>query len=85
MVNDCTGRPERSGRPFYRIVPNDDGTVDVWLSPGEPIPMFDMLTGAVDYNIRLLAVRGVSKWDGMEEDIRRRYSAWCESAEIIEI
>lgn len=74
-------------KQFYRIVPNQDGsgTVDVLLSPGQPVPIYDTLTGLLDYNIKVLAVRGVVPWDGLEEDIRERYQAWCASAEVIEI
>ena len=32
-----------------------------------------------------LVVRGVVPWDGMEADIRARYYAWCESADVTEI
>ena len=82
--------PLVSGRPFYRIVRNDDGLVDVWLTPGKPIPLVDNLTGLMDYNIEVLAVTGIDpddpQWGGnLEEHIRRHYSAWCESAKIIEI
>lgn len=74
-----------SGRSFYRIVPNEDGTCDVWLTPGKPVPIMDTLTGIMDFNIRVLAVRGVVYYDGLEEDVRRRYGAWLQSAEEIEI
>ena len=74
-----------NGQPFYRIVPNDDGTCDVWLTPGTAVPLLDTLTGIMDYNIRLWAVRGVIPYEGLEEDIRRRYDAWLQSAEEIEI
>lgn len=76
-----------NGKPFYRIVPNHDGTgtVDVWLTPGTAIPMYDNLTGRMDYNFQILAVRGVEPYDGLEEDIRRRYTDWVASAETIEI
>ena len=74
-------------KTFYRIVPNLDGsgTVDVWLSSGIPVPIKDTSSGLIDYNIKVLAVRGVVPWDGLEEDIRERYEAWCASAEVIEI
>lgn len=78
------------GRPFYRIIPARDGLVDIWLTPGDPVPMFDGLTGIYDYNIRVMAVRGINpddpQWDGsLEEHIRRHYDAWIRSAEVIEI
>jgi len=74
-------------RPFYRIVRAGDGVYDVWLSPGEAVPMTTE-GGITDYNLRLMAVTGV-EWPGseqaLEEDIRRRYADWVASAEIIEI
>ena len=75
---------------FYRIMESDNGLVDVYLTPGEVIPMYDHLSGRMDYGIRLLAVRGVNpkdpQWDGdLEEHIRRHYAAWLASAEEIEI
>ena len=79
-------------KQFYRIVPNQDGsgTVDVWLSPGQPVPIYDTLTGLLDYNIKVLAVRGIREDDpqyggDLEEHIRRNYYAWMESAEEVEI
>lgn len=77
--------PSENERRFYRIIPNDDGTVDVWLTPGEPVPMFDNQTRQYDYNLRIMAVRGVEPWPGLETDIRRRYQSWIDSAEVIEI
>lgn len=81
--------PSCDGRPFYRIVENDYGLVDVWLSPGEAVYLTDTLTGLMDYNIRALAVTGIDpkdpQWGGdLEEHVRRNYSAWCESAKVVE-
>lgn len=78
------------GRPFYRIVPAYGGLVDIWLTPGNPVPMFDNLTGRIDYNFRILAVQGINPEDpqyggDLEEHIRRNYYAWIMSAEEIEI
>ena len=75
---------------FYRITERPDGLVDVWLTPGEVVPIMDDLTGRKDYGIRLLAVRGIDpndpQWGGsLEEHIRMHYAAWLESAEEIEI
>lgn len=56
-------------RPFYAIRDNGDGTADVYLDTGQ-----DGL---------LRAVRGVVPFEGMEEDIRKRYADWCASAEVI--
>lgn len=69
--------------------PHDDGLVDVWLSPGEAVYLTDTLTGLMDYNIRALAVTGIDpkdpQWGGdLEEHVRRNYSAWCESAKVVE-
>ncbi len=81
---DHSKGPSVNGRPFYRIVKNDEGTVDVWLTPGKPVPIWTE-DGICDYNFQILAVRGVVPFPGMEEDIRRRYQDWCDSAEVIEI
>lgn len=62
--------PPTEGRHFYVIQPRDDGNVDVYLMP------FSSVT---------LVMRGVVPWDGLEADIRARYYAWCESAEVTEI
>ena len=81
-----TQAPSEYGRRFYRIVPTCSGLVDIWFTPGEAVPMTDDLTGRVDFNFRVLAVRGVNpndpQWGGnLEEHIRRNYNAWIESAE----
>lgn len=81
---------KESGRLFYRITQARDGLVDIWLTPGEAVPMFDDLTGRIDYNFRVLAVRGIDpkdpQWEGnLEEHIRRNYYKWLESAEETEI
>ncbi len=60
--------PPRTGRLFYAVEYRDDGTADVYLMPFEGVRM---------------VVRGVDPWDAMEDDIRARYYAWCESAEAI--
>ena len=82
--------PEHTGRPFYRIIQTHDGLVDIWLTPGDPVPLLDNLTGRIDYNFRILAVRGINPEDpqyggDLEEHIRRNYYAWIMSAEEIEI
>ena len=53
----------------YTLQPRDDGSVDVYLRPAPDAP--------------LIAVRGVDPFDGLEEDIRRRFDAWCASGEPI--
>ena len=73
---------------FYRIIDNFDGTVDVWLTPGEAV-----LGAGMDYSIRLRAVRGVHmddpRWNyglyELEMHIREHYDEWLQSAEVIEI
>lgn len=77
-------------RRFYHIVPTWDGMVDIWLTPGEPTMFYNKTTGQHDYNIRVLAVRGIDpkdpQWEGdLEGHIRRHYRKWIESAEEIEI
>lgn len=79
-----------SGGPFYRIVPTHDGLVNIYLSPGEAVPLYDDLTGRYDYNFKVLAVQGINPEDpqycgDLEEHIRRNYYAWIESAEVIEV
>ena len=64
--------------------------VDIWLSPGDAVPLTDDLTGRIDYNFRVLAVRGIDpkdpQWEGdLEEHIRRNYYKWIESAEEVEL
>ena len=85
-----TQRSAFSGGPFYRIVPTHDGLVDLYFSAGQAVPMFDDLTGRVDYNFRVLAVQGVNPDDpqyggDLEDHIRRNYYAWVESADVIEV
>lgn len=67
-MNQLDG-PPGGGRRFYSVQENEDSTVDVYLRPDE-----DGL---------LRVVRGVTPYDGLEEDIRARYDAWRESAEQI--
>lgn len=71
--------PPDTGRLFYAIQDREDGLVDVYLMP------FAGVT---------LVVRGVAlpQGDGrvdavgcLASDVRARYYAWCESAEVIEI
>lgn len=74
-------RDEPSGRKYYEIMPNDDGTVDVYLAPD--VTVYDTDIGIKEYDVQMLVVKGVIPWDGLEEDIRARYDAWCDSAEVI--
>ena len=75
---------------YYEIKERSDGLVDIWLTPGELVPIRDDLTGRTDYGIRLMAVHGInpsdSQWGGsLESHIREHYAAWVASAEEIEI
>ena len=60
--------PPGNGRLFYSIEYKPDGTADVILMPFE--------------GVRLI-VPGVDPWDGLEDDIRARYYAWCESGKVM--
>ena len=51
-----------NGRPFYRIVPAAGGLADIWLSPGEAVPMMDDLTGRMDYNFRVHRPATAAVW-----------------------
>ena len=57
------------GRRFYRICKNPDGTADVYLMP--------------EGSRHIIAVKGVTLHEGLEEDIRARFYAWCESGEEV--
>lgn len=65
-MNTANAPPE-TGRSFYAIQYRDDGLADVVLTPFEGVEII---------------VPGVDPWDGMEEDIRARYYAWCESGKV---
>lgn len=75
--------PKRSGRRFYAIDDNGDGTADVYLMP--EVTVYHTEDGFREYDVQVRIVRGVIAWDGMEADIRARYEAWCESAEVIDL
>ena len=90
MKKNTPARRIKGQKRFYRIVPSGDGLVDVWLSPGEGVPLTDSITNVMDYNICLLAVTGINpddpQWGGnLEAHIRRHYRRWIASAEVIEI
>lgn len=68
---------------FYEIMPGNDGTVDVYLRP--EVTAYDTNVGVKEYDVRVRVVRGVVPWDGMEDDIRARFDAWCETAEVIDL
>lgn len=68
---------------FYEIVSGDGGTVDVYLRP--EVTVYDTDMGVKEYDVRVRVVRGVVPWDGLEDDIRARFYAWCETAEVIDL
>lgn len=67
------------GKRFYAIVENDDGTVDVYLSP--VVSIYETELGVREYDVSVRIVRGIVPWPELEDDIRARYDAWCESGE----
>lgn len=78
----CVDTEERRiTEKFYEIVPLEDGTADVYLTPNGTVYVAE--DGFREYDATVLLVRGVATWEGMEEDIRRRYDSWCASAEDI--
>lgn len=52
---------------YFSIRKDEDGTVDVILR-----------TESAGHDISVRVIRGVKSYDGLEEDIRKRYDAWCE-------
>lgn len=71
-----------NGRRFYSVQRNKDGTLDVYLHPDKLSKIPEEL---MKYDEIFLVVKGVEPFDGIEEDIRCRFSSWCESAEVIVI
>lgn len=84
MKSEENREPSESGRlrSFYDIVDNGDGTADVYLDKGTVFPMTDG-DGETDYDVLCRVMRGVVLYDGIEEDIRRNYEKWYQSAEIV--
>lgn len=70
--NDAAHKPSHWGRHFYAIQDNGDGTVDVYL-----LRVYSL------YEAELKLMRGVVPWPEIEDDIRARFDAWCESAETL--
>ena len=70
-------------RSFFEIVDNGDGTADIYFDKGIVFPMTDDITGGTDTDILCRVMKGVQLFDGIEEDIRRRYESWYQSAEVI--
>lgn len=78
-----TARSPNRPRKFYTIEEQDDGTVDVYLCPD--LVVYDTELGIREYDIDLRVIHGIVPWDGLDEDIRTRFSAWRESAARINI
>ena len=80
-----TNSPRDHPRKTYTIIENGDGTADIYLD----CRVFPITTedGATDYDVRVSVIRGIDTegWamDALEEDIRRRYSAHMDTAEVI--
>lgn len=77
MNNEREERLVQTGRSFYRIIENGDGTADILLKPGFGID-------------RACIVRGVNPDDpafcgGLEAHIRAHYAAWLEIGEVINL
>lgn len=82
MLPDAREPPGKERR-FYTIHGNGDGTVDVYLRP--EVTAYDTDVGVREYDVRVRVMRGVVPWDGLEDDIRARFDAWCEAAEVIDL
>lgn len=72
-------QPRDQPMQFYRIVPQADGSADVYLFPD----------AATDGNRAFYVVRGVNPQDALfggdlEGHVRAFFSAWVESGEMIE-
>lgn len=80
---DSGNAPRDHPKKFYEIVLGSNGTVDVFLRP--EVTVYDTDTGVKEYDVRVRVVRGVVPWDGLEDDIRARFDAWCDSAEVIDL
>lgn len=80
---DANAPPHDHGRRFYAIEPQMNGTVDVYIAP--VICVYETDLGVREYDISVRIVRGVVPWPEIEDDIRARYDAWCESGEVIDL
>lgn len=76
-----TNSPRDHPKKFYRIEQRIDGAVDVILEPEMDIVNKG---GKTTVEKTVIIVEGVIPWKGLEEDIRRRYDAWCESGKRID-
>lgn len=82
-MNKESKGPSRSGRPrsFYDVHDNGDGTADIYFDTGTAFPMTDNPEDKADVLCRVM--KGVELYEGIEEDIRRNYDKWYQSAEVI--
>lgn len=71
------------GKRFYAIDVREDGLVDVYLAP--VVTVYNTDIGIKEFDVSVRVVRGVEPWPELEEDVRRRYDAWCDSAEVIDL
>lgn len=86
MLKDT--EPPSRGRRFYCIIPNGDGTADVYLNP-DPRPITDS-DGFTDYSPTAIVVRDVDPDDDrfngdLEGHIRANFKAWCKSGRRINL
>lgn len=70
-------------RTFYFISPRADGLTDVFLRP--IVRVYSGENGAKEYDCAARVVRGIAPWDGMEEDIRKNFDAWCREGDEIDL
>lgn len=75
-------RDPPNGRRFYQIQQEEDGTCTVYLMPD--VTAYEC-GGFKEFDVSVRVVRGVEPYEGMEEDIRKRYSAWCELGEEVNL
>lgn len=73
------GAIQRIHSDFYWLEPRGDGLIDVFLIPSGTVYVGP--DGFMEYDAD---VRGVKPSPGLEDDIRARYSAWCNTGESME-
>lgn len=67
---------------FYNIVEAEGGLVDVYLLLSATV--YPTEAGR-EYDATVSVVRGIVPWDGLEDDIRARFDAWCAAGEKIDL
>lgn len=80
-TNSPRDHPRYFHSDFYAIVPSSGDMVDIYLIPNGTI--YPIQDGFKEYDVDIRIVRGIAYYDGLEEDIRARYSVWCDIAEKI--